>query len=100
MVLAKLKWKTCLVDMGDVIMYSNSVEDHIRHFDEIITRLDEASVTFKMKKCTFFRDKIEYLGNLIYHIKTEVDNAHTHHFFKISETSYNEKWNTLLFEVV
>lgn len=50
MVLSKFKRNTYLVYMCDVIVYSNSAEDHIRHVDEILPKLAETGVTFKMKK--------------------------------------------------
>lgn len=45
--------------MDDVIIYSNSVEDRINHFDEILTTIADAGVTLMMKKCTFFSDKVQ-----------------------------------------
>lgn len=63
--------------MDDVIIYSNSVEGHIKHVVEILTTLAESSVTLKMKKCTYFSDKVEYLGHAIRPGKPKVDNAHT-----------------------
>ena len=65
MILSRFKWKTCLVYIDDVIIYSKSVEEHIRHVDEVLTALKKAGVTLKMKKCTFFSDTVEYLGHVI-----------------------------------
>ena len=59
MVLTQFKWKTCLVYLDDVIIFSNSVEEHIRHVDEILTALEEAGVTLKISKCRFFTKKVE-----------------------------------------
>ena len=36
MVLSKYKWKTCLVYLDDVIIFSRSVEEHIQHVDEVL----------------------------------------------------------------
>ncbi len=77
MVLSKFKWKTCLVYLDDVIIYSKSVEDHIQHVDEVLTALREAGITLKISKCTFFSDKIEYLGHVIKPGRLEVDQANT-----------------------
>lgn len=75
MVLTKLKENNCLVYMDDFMIYSNTVEHHVSHADEIFTTLVEATVPIKMKKCTFFSDKVEYLGHVIRAGKLEVDNA-------------------------
>ena len=48
MILSRFKWRTCLVYIDDVIIYSKSVEDHVRHVDEILTALEEAGVTLKI----------------------------------------------------
>lgn len=77
MVLTKFKWKTCLNYMNDVIIYSNSVKDNIRHVDDIFTTLAEAGVTLTMNKCTLFTDKVDYLGHVIRPGKIEVYNNHT-----------------------
>ena len=76
-ILTKYKWKTCLVYLDDVIIYSKSVEDHIRHVDEILECLAAAGVTLKMKKCKFFTTTVEYLGHIIKPGKLEVDQANT-----------------------
>lgn len=52
--LTKYKCKTCLVYLDDVI-FSNYVEDHIRHVDEILTTILEAGVILKIKTCHFFK---------------------------------------------
>ena len=45
MILSPFKWKTCLVYIDDIVIFSKSVEEHIRHVDEISTALGEAGVT-------------------------------------------------------
>jgi len=65
MILTQFKWKTCLVYLDDVIIFSNSVEEHIQHVDEILFALSEAGVTLKISKCRFFTRKVEYLGHFI-----------------------------------
>lgn len=84
--------------MGDVIIFQKSIKDDILQADEILTTLAEAFVTLKMKKCTFFSDKVEYLVYVICPGKLKVDNVHT--VLKTSETPYNEKRTPFLFGVV
>lgn len=45
MIIAKFTWQTCLVYIDDVIVYSNSTEERIKHVDQILTVLLEAGVT-------------------------------------------------------
>ena len=49
----------------DVIIYSNTLDDHIHHVDEILTTLAEAGDTLKIDKCHFFQKEVEYLGNMV-----------------------------------
>ena len=48
--LAKYKWRTCLVYIDEVIVFSKSVEDHIRHVDDVRKLLDEAGISLKWSK--------------------------------------------------
>ena len=75
LIISQFKRRTCLVYIEDVIIYSKSVEDHIRHVDEILTALEEAGVTLKISKCYFFRQEVEYLDQIIKPGHLEVDRA-------------------------
>ena len=77
MILTKFKWKTCLVYLDDIIIFSNTVEEHIQHVDEILDCLKRAGVTLKIKKCKFFTTTVEYLGHVIKPGRLEIDHAHT-----------------------
>ena len=37
-------------------------EDHLRHLDEALKRLEDAGLTLKLKKCTFATEDCTYLG--------------------------------------
>lgn len=63
--------------MDDIIPYSNSVEDHISHVDEILPTITEALVTLEVNKFTFFSNKVEYIRRVIRLCKLEVNNTHT-----------------------
>ena len=76
-VLTKFKWKSCLVYIDDILIFSKTVEDHIRHVDEILTTLTEANITLKISKCRFFSDTVEYLGHLIKPGQLQIDDTNT-----------------------
>lgn len=65
LILTRFKRHSFLVYIDYIIIYSNSVEKHILHVDEILAALAAAGVTLKLKKCTFFRDVDEYLGHIV-----------------------------------
>ncbi len=77
LILTKYKWKTCLIYLDDVIIYSKTVEEHIDHVDEVLRCLADAGVTLKIKKCKFFTSTVEYLGHIIKPGRLEIDQANT-----------------------
>lgn len=76
-ILARYKWKTCLVYIDDVIIFSSSVEDHISHVDTVLTALKRAGVSLKIYKCDFFTQKVKYLGHIVRPGTIEIDHAKT-----------------------
>lgn len=47
------------------------------HVDEILTKLGDAGFTLKLKKCSFFCDSVDYLGNIIKPGRLEIYQSHT-----------------------
>ncbi|CAF1425819.1 unnamed protein product [Adineta ricciae] len=64
-VLAGLKWKSCLVYIDDVIIYSSNFNQHINDLTEVFDALRNANLTLKASKCHFCRNEIKYLGHII-----------------------------------
>ena len=53
------------VYIDDVLVFSRTLQDHIRHLEMVITRLQEAGLKLKPSKCHFIRKEVEYLGHVI-----------------------------------
>ena len=51
--------------LDDIIIFSNSEEEHLLHLEEVFHRLREARLKMKRSKCDFFKSQIHYLGHLI-----------------------------------
>ena len=51
--------------LDDIIIFSNSEEEHLIHLEEVFHRLREAGLKMKRSKCDFFKSQIHYLGHLI-----------------------------------
>ena len=49
----------------DIIIYSRSEKEHLKHLEEIINRLKAAGLKLKLEKCCFFKRHIKYLSLLI-----------------------------------
>lgn len=75
--LAAFKWKTCIVYIDDVVIFSKTIGEHLEHVDTILTALAKAGISLKFAKCDFFSKQIKYLGHIIKPGRLEVDKAHT-----------------------
>ena len=65
MLLSGYRWRTCLVYLDDIILFSNNAEEHVDHVREVLTVLKEAVFSLKLKKCRFFAKSVDYLENFI-----------------------------------
>ena len=65
LILRGLQWKTLLVYIDDIVIYSSNMEDHIRTLDEALGRLSKAGLKLKPSKCDFFKNEVLYLGHVI-----------------------------------
>ena len=63
--LAGYRWKTCLVYLDDIIVFSRDQASDIKHVDEVLTVLREAGMSLKLRKCHFFVKSMDYLGHVI-----------------------------------
>lgn len=53
------------VYVDDIVIFSNTWDEHIRHLQEVFTRLMNANLTIRLKKCKFAMNECVYLGHVI-----------------------------------
>ena len=63
--------------VDDVIVFSESEDDHMKHLYEILTVLRNSGMSLNLKKCFFFTKSIKYLGHIVRPGTIEVDKAST-----------------------
>jgi len=51
-----------VVYLDDILIYSESVEEHERLVKEVLARLDRAGLGINLQKSTFHTDSVEFLG--------------------------------------
>jgi hypothetical protein len=51
--------------LDDLIVYSNTWDEHLHHLEEILERLKQANLTAKPEKCQFGRRSCVYLGHIV-----------------------------------
>ena len=64
-ILSGIKWKTCLVYLDDVIIFSSSRDVHLKHVNEALHLLGKAGLSLKLIKCHFSKEALDYLGHVI-----------------------------------
>ncbi|QRV84491.1 Transposon Tf2-1 polyprotein [Ceratobasidium sp. AG-Ba] len=66
---------TVVVYMDDILIFSESEEDHVKHVMEVLRWLKENKLYCAMEKCTFHVTEIDYLGLIIAPGVVKVDPA-------------------------
>jgi hypothetical protein len=61
-VLAPVLWKTCVVYIDDLVIFSQNEEEHLEHLAEVLKLLDEAGLRMKVEKCHFGVKRMQLLG--------------------------------------
>ena len=65
LVLAGVKWQCALVFIDDVLVFSRTWQEHLKHLDHVLSLIDKAGLRLKGKKCLFCRKLLLYLGHVI-----------------------------------
>lgn len=63
--LSSFQWKSCLVYIDDVIIFSRNFESDMKQVQNILAALPSAGVFLKLRKCNFFSDSVQYLCHVI-----------------------------------
>ncbi len=56
--------KFCSVYVDDVLVFSDSMAEHVEHLRQVFARLQEAGLKLHPHKCFFARSEVPYLGHL------------------------------------
>jgi hypothetical protein len=51
--------------LDDILIYSNSFEDHVKHMENVFNSLIKENVKLKLSKCSFAQNSIKYLGHIL-----------------------------------
>ena len=54
-----------IVYLDDVLVYSTSKEEHVKHVTLVLKKLKEYSLLLKPEKCEFHQSQVEFLGYII-----------------------------------
>ena len=70
-ILGDLEFTVVYID--DIVIFSKTAEEHLRHINIVMQRLRDANIKISLKKSEFFCKKIEILGHVISAEGIEVD---------------------------
>jgi len=78
-VIGDMIWKESLVYLDDILVFSKTIEDHIRILDKLLGRIANAGLRLNPDKCKFFVSEIKFLGHIINTegIKTDMEKIET-----------------------
>ena len=52
-ILSEVRWESVIVYLDDIIIFSRTFEEHIRHLGIVLSKLSAAGATLKFSKCHF-----------------------------------------------
>lgn len=61
--------------MDDILIFSQTKEKHLRHLKNVLERLQQEKLLINMKKCSFMKSELVYLGFVMFKdgLKTDLE---------------------------
>lgn len=57
--------KTCVVYLDDILIFSTSLQEHIKSITDIFRVLKQANLKIQIDKCNFMKRETEFLGHIL-----------------------------------
>ena len=64
-VLKKFLGKIVIVYLDDILIFSKSLDEHLLHIHSVLERLREEKLLINLKKCSFVKKELVYLGFVV-----------------------------------
>lgn len=61
-VLGEARWSYAMAYLDDIVVYSDTFEDHLRHLEDVLERLRATGMTLNPKKAQVAETRISLLG--------------------------------------
>ena len=65
MVLRSLQWEEVIVYLDDVIVHGTDFDNTLSSLRKVFVRFREHNLKLKLRKCSFFKEEVELLGELV-----------------------------------
>ena len=63
--LGDMQPQECLVYLDDIIVYSSTIEEHMRRLEAVFQKLKDFGLKLKPSKCHFLKSEVTYLGHVV-----------------------------------
>jgi hypothetical protein len=57
--------RTVVAYLNNILVYSRTLEEHIRHVTEVLKCLRKADLRLKPEKCEWHKEEVEFLGFVV-----------------------------------
>lgn len=64
-ILEGLIGKACMVYLDDILVFGQTLDEHLENLVKVFERLKKAGLRLKPKKCHFLQPQVEYLGYVV-----------------------------------
>lgn len=75
--LSSVKWQSALIYLCDIVVFSKNSDILIAQLQQVITLLQDRALTLKLKKCSFFKEMVNHLGQVTQLRRLELSKAIT-----------------------
>jgi hypothetical protein len=65
--------KFMLVFFDDILIYNQSWEEHVKHFDRVLRLLEDKQIYAKLSKLSFGVQEVDYFGHIVSFEGVKVD---------------------------
>ena len=65
-VLKEFIGKFVIVYLDDIFVFSQTREEHLRHLQYVMNKLQQEKLLVNLQKCTFMQEELVYLGFVVY----------------------------------
>ncbi|MBW0542994.1 hypothetical protein O181_082709 [Austropuccinia psidii MF-1] len=62
-----------IVYIDDIIIYSETLEDHVQYIDRVLTKSTPRNLKISLKKCNFGQQKLLAIGHKVSGLRLEID---------------------------
>ena len=64
-IFSDIKFRYLYHYLDDLVVYSETFEEHVQHLREVLERLRRAKLTVKLSKVSFDTNHLEFLGHIV-----------------------------------